>query len=199
MSSCNNCWLEYFRVVLYRFVGTHFWMCLVMIVSKHFWIFSRYVRKTRIPMSSNRRTIPPPQAAPSPCEYVNIPAHSGSMAWPGCLPGGVILQHLICWQCKTSKRKRGWSNMYSSNSTLTWAGLQSLKKFNDFFSQKISTNLVISKILSKSQKKQQKLYKVQKRQAWTQNISKSLEMSQKCKNPCKPDNRHIFFTKSCAN
>ena len=39
-----------------------------------------YVRTTRIPMSSKRRPIALPQAAPLPCEYVSIPPHSGSMA-----------------------------------------------------------------------------------------------------------------------
>ena len=65
-----------------------------------------YVRTTRIPMSSNRRTIPPPQAEPLPCEYVNIPPHNGMAPRPDPGAGlGGITRLVSCWQCKTSNSK----------------------------------------------------------------------------------------------
>ena len=65
-----------------------------------------YVKTTRIPMSSNRRTIPPPQAEPLPCEYVNIPPHNGMAPRPDPGAGlGGIHRLLSCWKCKTPNSK----------------------------------------------------------------------------------------------
>lgn len=152
-----------------------------------------YVRTTRIPMSSNRRTIPPPQAEPLPCEYVNIPPHNGMAPRPD--PGAGLGGYTSTFKLLAVQDLQ--RQVTCLHSIVRWPRRAS--RTSDISNKKTFRKYQNLFYLKKSSKKPfesfWKLNKVEKRKTWTQNILKSLEISQNCRYVCKTYDRHTFFYK----
>ena len=101
------------------------------------------VRTTRIPMSSNRRTLPPPQAEPLPCEYVNIPPHNGMAPRPD--PGAGLGGYTSTF--KLLEMQDLQQQVTCIHSLVRWprrASRTSKISKNHFFSQNFSKYLFLS-------------------------------------------------------